>query len=110
VVRCPHSQSTGYGISDLGTRTAPPPHPATITVLVEGGTLAYRVTVTDRAERPDVRRYASGPRALRLRSEVVAPRHLEADHPLSRPPPRMGRGFTVRIRSRTECGGFCRLG
>ena len=48
VLRSLHSQSAGYGIFAPGTRTAPPPRPATITDLVEGGTLAYQVTVTDR--------------------------------------------------------------
>ncbi len=48
VIRSLHSQSRGYGFFAPGTRTAPPAAPASITDLVEGGTLAYQVTVADR--------------------------------------------------------------
>lgn len=48
VVKSLHSQSKGYGIFAPGTRTAPPARPETISDLVEGGTLAYQLTVADR--------------------------------------------------------------
>ncbi len=48
VIRSLHSQSLGYGFFAPGTRVAPPPTPTSTTDLVEGGTLAYQVTVRDR--------------------------------------------------------------
>jgi L-ascorbate metabolism protein UlaG (beta-lactamase superfamily) len=45
VVRSLHSQFGSYGYFAPGTLTAPPPRPATISDLVEGGSLAYLVTV-----------------------------------------------------------------
>jgi hypothetical protein len=48
VVRSLHSQSKGHGYFAPGIRTAPPAAPAVIGDLVEGGTLAYQVTVPDR--------------------------------------------------------------
>ncbi|MBV1856015.1 hypothetical protein [Catellatospora tritici] len=48
VIRSLHSQSLGYGFFAPGTRVAPPAAPTSINDLVEGGTLAYHVTVRDR--------------------------------------------------------------
>jgi L-ascorbate metabolism protein UlaG (beta-lactamase superfamily) len=48
VLRSLHSQSKGYGYAYPGLRVAPPPAPTSITELVEGGTLAYLFTATDR--------------------------------------------------------------
>lgn len=48
VVRSLHSQSKGYGYGYPGLRVAPPPPPTKVSELVEGGTLAYQVTVPDR--------------------------------------------------------------
>ncbi|WP_212823625.1 MBL fold metallo-hydrolase [Catellatospora sp. TT07R-123] len=48
VIRSLHSQSLGYGFFAPGTRVAPPPAPTSINDLVEGGTLAYHVTIADR--------------------------------------------------------------
>ncbi|MEV8440867.1 MBL fold metallo-hydrolase [Actinosynnema sp. NPDC051121] len=47
VIRSLHSQFGSYGYFAPGTLTAPPPRPATISDLVEGGSLAYLVTVGD---------------------------------------------------------------
>lgn len=47
VLRSLHSQFGSYGYFAPGTLTAPPPRPATISDLVEGGSLAYLVTVGD---------------------------------------------------------------
>ncbi|MFJ8744291.1 MBL fold metallo-hydrolase [Embleya sp. NPDC127516] len=48
VIRSLHSQSAGHGFFAPGSRTAPPPPPTTTADLVEGGTLAYQVTVPGR--------------------------------------------------------------
>jgi L-ascorbate metabolism protein UlaG (beta-lactamase superfamily) len=49
VIRSLHSQSPGYGFAYPGYVVTPPPSsPTNITDLVEGGTLAYLVTVQDR--------------------------------------------------------------
>ncbi|MBV2362193.1 MBL fold metallo-hydrolase [Streptomonospora nanhaiensis] len=48
VFRSLHSQLGGYGFSPAGTLTSVPPKPATLGELVEGGSLAYQVTVTGR--------------------------------------------------------------
>ncbi|NYI07407.1 MBL fold metallo-hydrolase [Allostreptomyces psammosilenae] len=49
VIRSLHSQRSGYGVFAPGTLTAPPERPpATIHDLLEGGTLAYQVTVPGR--------------------------------------------------------------
>ncbi|MGR7001985.1 MBL fold metallo-hydrolase [Yinghuangia aomiensis] len=45
VIRSLHSISAGYGFFAPGTRTGPPPTPATTADLVEGGTLAYQLAV-----------------------------------------------------------------
>jgi L-ascorbate metabolism protein UlaG (beta-lactamase superfamily) len=47
VFRSLHSQFGAYGYFAPGTLTAPPSGPATISDLVEGGSLAYMVTVRD---------------------------------------------------------------
>lgn len=47
VLRSLHSQFGSYGYFAPGSLTAPPPRPATISDLVEGGSLAYLVTVRD---------------------------------------------------------------
>jgi L-ascorbate metabolism protein UlaG (beta-lactamase superfamily) len=48
VIRSLHSQSLTYGFPYPGTLTAKPPVPATVADLLEGGTMAYLVTVPDR--------------------------------------------------------------
>jgi L-ascorbate metabolism protein UlaG (beta-lactamase superfamily) len=48
VIRSLHSQSPGYGFAYPGYRGSPPSLPANIADLVEGGTLAYQVTIQDR--------------------------------------------------------------
>ncbi len=48
VLRSLHSQSRGYGVPIPGIRVSPPAKPANIADLVEGGTLAYQVSVADR--------------------------------------------------------------
>jgi L-ascorbate metabolism protein UlaG (beta-lactamase superfamily) len=48
VFRSLHSQLGGYGFAPAGTLTTPPDEPTTLGELVEGGTLAYQVTVGDR--------------------------------------------------------------
>lgn len=48
VVRSLHSQLGGYGFDPYGTLTAPPARPRSLGDLVEGGTLGYQVTVSDR--------------------------------------------------------------
>ncbi|WP_447009390.1 hypothetical protein [Saccharothrix hoggarensis] len=45
VFRSLHSQFGSYGYFAPGTLTAPPPRPETISDLVEGGSLAYLITV-----------------------------------------------------------------
>ncbi|NUT54077.1 MAG: MBL fold metallo-hydrolase [Saccharothrix sp.] len=47
VFRSLHSQFGTYGYFAPGSLTAPPPRPGTISDLVEGGSLAYLVTVRD---------------------------------------------------------------
>jgi hypothetical protein len=48
VIRSLHSQGMNYGFDFPGTLTAEPDPPTTVADLVEGGTLAYLVTVPDR--------------------------------------------------------------
>lgn len=48
VFRSLHSQVGGYGFAPAGTRTEPPRRPTRLRDLVEGGSLAYQVTVGDR--------------------------------------------------------------
>ena len=48
VIRSLHSQSAGHGFFAPGTLNAPPAPPITTADLVEGGTLAYQVTVPGR--------------------------------------------------------------
>ncbi|WP_143013139.1 hypothetical protein [Actinopolyspora mzabensis] len=48
VFRTLHSQVGGYGFAPAGTRTEPPRKPTRLRDLVEGGSLAYQITVGDR--------------------------------------------------------------
>ncbi|MGJ7906713.1 MBL fold metallo-hydrolase [Actinopolyspora sp. H202] len=45
VFRTLHSQVGGYGFAPAGTRTEPPLRPARLRDLVEGGSLAYQITI-----------------------------------------------------------------